>query len=48
MCGIFGGFGSGFQWSSVENCGELLVHRGPDDVGFFSDDLACLGNTRLG
>ena len=47
MCGIFGGFGSGVQWSSVENYGELLAHRGPDDAGFFSDDLACLGNTRL-
>ena len=47
MCGIFGGFGSGSHWSSVENCGELLAHRGPDDAGFFSDDLACLGNTRL-
>ncbi len=47
MCGIFGGFGSGFPWHSVETSGRLLAHRGPDDFGFYSDELACLGNTRL-
>jgi len=45
MCGI-----AGFNWmnqSALEDMVESLRHRGPDDRGFYLDDHASLGHTRL-
>jgi len=50
MCGIFGYFsrdGSEFSRERVEAMGEILVHRGPDDVGIHFDQGCALGNRRL-
>lgn len=35
------------DWSNHSRHAELIAHRGPDSSGFYYDDLACLGNTRL-
>ncbi|MBI4279291.1 MAG: asparagine synthase (glutamine-hydrolyzing) [Armatimonadetes bacterium] len=49
MCGIFGAL----RWTgpetleAVRGMGDLLVHRGPDDRGFWHDGRAALGNRRL-
>jgi asparagine synthase (glutamine-hydrolysing) len=45
MCGI-----AGFNWmdqSVLEGMVESLRHRGPDDRGFYLDDRASLGHSRL-
>ena len=47
MCGIYGGFGPGKDWGSHSRYAHLIAHRGPDSSGFYYDELACLGNTRL-
>lgn len=47
MCGIYGGFGSGSDWGAHSRYAGLIAHRGPDSSGFYYDELACLGNTRL-
>ena len=47
MCGIYGGFGPGTDWGSRSRYAQLIAHRGPDSSGFYYDELACLGNTRL-
>lgn len=46
MCGIFGIFGN-IDKQLMTNMAEVLKHRGPDDMGFFFDHKAALGNTRL-
>jgi len=45
MCGI-----AGFNWNDkglVRSITDLLVHRGPDDSGFYNDKHMSLGNRRL-
>jgi|CXWL01.1.fsa_nt_gi asparagine synthase (glutamine-hydrolysing) len=49
MCGIFG-IVSKQQLDLSAMVGKMatkLVHRGPDDEGFYSDSIAMLGNRRL-
>ncbi|QIE47917.1 asparagine synthase (glutamine-hydrolyzing) (plasmid) [Pseudohalocynthiibacter aestuariivivens] len=50
MCGIFGSFS--FQRTPLADdiiaaMSHSIVHRGPDAQGYFSDDLAVVGNRRL-
>lgn len=50
MCGIFGYFsrdGSQLSRERIEAMGQILVHRGPDDVGIHFDQGCALGNRRL-
>ena len=45
MCGI-----NGISWTDarlVDEMNTMLLHRGPDDAGIFSDERATLGNRRL-
>ena len=45
MCGI-----SGFNFDDkhlVKAMCNLIIHRGPDDEGYFYDDLVSIGNRRL-
>jgi asparagine synthase (glutamine-hydrolysing) len=46
MCGIAGIVGSG-RAEAVRRMTAALVHRGPDDEGFFDDGIAALGQRRL-
>ncbi|MFN2582926.1 MAG: asparagine synthase (glutamine-hydrolyzing) [Candidatus Dormibacteria bacterium] len=46
MCGI-GGFWGRPDRALLERMTESLVHRGPDDVGYFEDGVASLGFRRL-
>src|SRR5258708_7536147 len=46
MCGIAGMFGSPDR-SAVERMAAAMVHRGPDDDGFYVDDRVALGFRRL-
>ncbi|MEW6755698.1 MAG: asparagine synthase (glutamine-hydrolyzing) [Candidatus Latescibacterota bacterium] len=51
MCGIAGwaGFG-GAREEVLETLGrmtDIMVHRGPDDLGLYADDVAALGMRRL-
>lgn len=50
MCGIFGFYqrdGASPAPGLAEAMGDLLVHRGPDDVGVFTRPGVALGNRRL-
>jgi len=51
MCGITGVLNLGTQSPparhTVESMLTPLVHRGPDDTGFFNDQHICLGHVRL-
>ncbi len=49
MCGICGvvGEASDERSSLVRRMAQSLVHRGPDDEGFYESDLAALGMRRL-
>jgi asparagine synthase (glutamine-hydrolysing) len=50
MCGIFGYYqrdGAAPAPGLAEAMGEMLVHRGPDDVGVFTRPGVALGNRRL-
>ncbi|MCY0901760.1 MAG: asparagine synthase (glutamine-hydrolyzing) [Firmicutes bacterium] len=50
MCGIVGWFGRKEQPGDVETVQRMsaaIVHRGPDDEGFFVDGPTCLGFRRL-
>ena len=48
MCGIFGSFGRGVVTDkTMQEIADSIAHRGPDASGFFTDDLAALGNVRL-
>ncbi len=51
MCGIVGIVGPKACETDVravlENMTSILVHRGPDDVGFYTDDSVSLGFRRL-
>ena len=51
MCGIAGAFcadGLKLEYPSyVEQMTEVIKHRGPDDVGVFSDKYCALGHRRL-
>lgn len=45
MCGIVG-----FNWEDknlVRTMNKLIRHRGPDDLGYYSDDRVSLGHRRL-
>ena len=46
MCGIFGVFGS-YDRQLVKNMTNAMIHRGPDDSGFFFDKNIALGQRRL-
>ncbi len=46
MCGITGFFGPRDR-GLLESMTESLHHRGPDDVGYYEDDVASLGFRRL-
>lgn len=46
MCGICGMFGSPDR-DAVARMAASMVHRGPDDEGFYSDDRLALGFRRL-
>ena len=46
MCGIFGFTGES-DVDLLRRMGAVLSHRGPDDEGFYKDDLVSLGNRRL-
>ena len=50
MCGIFGYFDLNkkeLQQSSVQDMGNEMHHRGPDDQGIFYGEAIALGNQRL-
>jgi asparagine synthase (glutamine-hydrolysing) len=48
MCGIFGKYDvEGVVNADLEPMARVLVHRGPDDVGFYADGPIGLGNRRL-
>ena len=50
MCGIFGYFSRNNNEMPnpvIEAMGDLLIHRGPDDVGIYKDKGVALGNRRL-
>jgi len=48
MCGIFGRYSvEGVTRDSLARMGDVLVHRGPDDYGYFVDGVIGLGNRRL-
>ncbi|MBQ7618167.1 MAG: asparagine synthase (glutamine-hydrolyzing), partial [Desulfovibrio sp.] len=46
MCGIAGFYGAGDQ-ADLEAMTNALVHRGPDDFGFFTSGALKLGHRRL-
>jgi len=46
MCGIYGFYGNR-ERRLLEAMVEVLAHRGPDDKGFYEDDLVSLGHRRL-
>src|SRR5580704_9098697 len=51
MCGIAGildvaGQGSATRLALKPIC-DALIHRGPDETGYFTDDLIALGHRRL-
>ncbi|MEO6527373.1 MAG: asparagine synthase (glutamine-hydrolyzing) [Gemmatimonadaceae bacterium] len=49
MCGIIGHCGpqSRALEDRVRSARELMIARGPDDAGLWTDDAACLGSRRL-
>ena len=47
MCGIFGIVSEKIDESHLKKATALLVHRGPDDSGFFIEDGVGLGHRRL-
>ena len=47
IAGILGGHDVDSRRRRVERMTRALVHRGPDDEGFFNDDLVTLGFRRL-
>ncbi|MFA4851939.1 MAG: hypothetical protein WC868_11625 [Bacteroidales bacterium] len=49
MCGITGYYSQTdfFNRSDLELMTNLLIHRGPDAFGYFSDDTVGLGSRRL-
>ncbi len=47
MCGIFGVFGFGHDETRLRRMASALVHRGPDDEGFFEHDRVGIGFRRL-
>ncbi|MCP3954671.1 MAG: asparagine synthetase B, partial [Desulfobacterales bacterium] len=46
MCGIAGIMGSQ-RGEAIKKMTDILVHRGPDDSGFFQDNDIALGQRRL-
>ncbi|ABI46358.1 asparagine synthase (glutamine-hydrolyzing) [Synechococcus sp. CC9311] len=50
MCGIFGGFSfeaSAFSGELPVMMAKSILHRGPDNTGYWSNEEALLGNCRL-
>jgi asparagine synthase (glutamine-hydrolysing) len=48
MCGIFGQYAvDGVSRESLEQMARVLVHRGPDDVGFYAEGPIGIGTQRL-
>ncbi len=46
MCGIAGFIGSGHA-DRIKAMTDIMSYRGPDDAGFYSDDIISLGQRRL-
>jgi asparagine synthase (glutamine-hydrolysing) len=46
MCGICGEFGR-IKLARVQSMAASLLHRGPDDSGFYEEESICLGMRRL-
>ncbi len=46
MCGITGFYGFEDK-ARLKQMTDALAHRGPDDSGYYTSSLACLGNRRL-
>ena len=46
MCGIAGLIGSGHA-DRIRAMADIMSYRGPDDAGFYSDDIISLGQRRL-
>jgi len=47
MCGFCGYTENEYENSVIEKMTERIAHRGPDGVGYFSDDFIALGFRRL-
>ena len=47
MCGIVGVYGSTPDKKLVKRMAEIISHRGPDDEGYYFDELIGLGHKRL-
>ena len=47
IAGIFRGADTAGRKLRVERVTEALIHRGPDDVGFFDDEIATFGFRQL-
>lgn len=52
MCGItgfinFNGHNRGEALQRVRRMADTLIHRGPDEDGYYVDDYAALGHRRL-
>lgn len=47
MCGIFGGIALKNPLPMLNLMGDILVHRGPDDRGFYYKNTIALGHRRL-
>jgi asparagine synthase (glutamine-hydrolysing) len=47
MCGICGRYGARTELETLIRATDRLTHRGPDDAGYFQDDLMSLGMRRL-
>lgn len=46
MCGIFGFTGTPSR-PTLQKMGDVITHRGPDDVGYWNDEAISMGLTRL-
>lgn len=47
MCGIAGSIGSNVSLREVKSMCKVMVHRGPDNTGFFENDYCVFGHNRL-
>jgi len=47
MCGIYGVVGKGIDQNYLERATSTLVHRGPDNAGYYLDRHVGLGHRRL-
>ena len=48
MCGIVGFIGKNKESKKIiESMTNKLIHRGPDDFGYYIDEFCALGHRRL-